>query len=164
MKKIGLLVGCIYLFAGCQTASMKKKEVEEADAIAKKDSLATAAAQKGEDFSGCYQLIIAQDTADMNLKVANDLITGTLRYNRFEKDDNEGTVELHWKSPYLVGWYSFQSEGKLSVREIKLLVNGTTLSEAYGDVAAFTDTFRFKYPDNLNYETTHPFQKIACVQ
>ncbi|MEO5990161.1 MAG: hypothetical protein ABIP68_00875 [Ferruginibacter sp.] len=164
MKKLLVIVGSIYLLVGCQTSSMKKKDVEAADAVALKDSLATASAQKGEDFSGCYQLIIAQDTADMNLQESNDLITGTLKYNRFEKDDNDGTVALRWKSPYLIGWYTFQSEGKLSVREIKLLVNGTTLSEAYGDVASFVDTFKYKYPDNLNYETNHPFQKIACVQ
>ena len=164
MKKLLVLVGCVYLLASCQTASMKDKNVEKADAKAQKDSLAKAAAQQGKDFSGCYQMIIEKDTANMNLMVVNDSITGTLKYNRFEKDGNEGTVRMYWNSPYLIGWYNFQSEGKLSVREIKLLVNGETLAEAYGEVAAFTDSFGYKYPNNLNYETNHPFKKVPCVK
>lgn len=164
MKKVLLAIGIVFLFASCQTGAMKDKKVEAEDVKAQKDSMAVAAAQQGEDFSGCYQMVITKDTADMKLMVANDLITGSLKYNRLEKDDNEGTVKLYWQSPYLIGWYSFQSEGKLSVREIKFLVNGNTLAEAYGDVASFTDTFRYKYPDNLNYETTNPFKKITCVE
>ncbi len=164
MKKLLVIICSISLLISCQSGAMKDKEVEKADSKAQKDSLAVAAAQSGTDFSGCYQMVVGKDTADMKLMVANYLITGTLKYNRFEKDDNEGTVKLFWESPYLEGWYSFESEGKLSVREIKLLVKGNTLSEAYGDVASFTDTFRYKYPDNLNYETTHPFIKITCVE
>lgn len=164
MKKLLVIICSISLLTSCQTGAMKDKEVEKADEKAQKDSLTLAAAQSNKDMSGCYQLIISKDTADLKLMEANDLITGTLKYNRFEKDDNEGTVKLSWKSPYLQGWYSFQSEGKLSVREIKFLVKDNTLSEAYGDVAAFTDTFRYKYPDNLNYETTHPFEKITCAE
>ena len=159
-----ILVGCVYLFASCQTASMKDKDIEKADEKALKDSAAKAAVQANADFSGCYQMIIEKDTADMELMVANDVITGNLKYNRFEKDGNKGTVNMYWKSPYLIGWYSFESEGKLSVREIKLLVNGKTFAEAYGDVEVFTDTFRYKYPDNLNYETNHPFRKVPCVK
>lgn len=164
MKNLLLIVGCLYLLVGCQSGAMKDKDVEAADAKAKKDSLAAVAAQTGTDFSGCYQMVIGKDTADMKLMVANDLITGTLKYNRFEKDANDGTVKLFWKSPYLEGWYSFESEGKLSVREIKLLINGNTLAEAYGEVATFADTFRYKYPDNLKYETKHPFEKVPCKE
>ena len=164
MKKLFVLASCAYLLASCQTSSMKDKEVAAVDAKAKQDSLAIAAAQSDIDFSGCYQMIISKDTADMNLTVANDSITGSLKYNRFEKDDNKGTVSLYWQSPYLIGWYSFLSEGKMSVRDIKFLVNKETLSEAYGEIASSADTFIYKYPDNLNYETKHPFNKIACKE
>lgn len=112
---------------------------------------------------GCYQMIVAKDSALMQVNLqGSDSVIGTLRYNRFEKDDNAGEFVGKIDSNKVIGWYKFQSEGVVTVRQIVFKITGDKLAEAYGDVNASGDTAYFAYPHTLNYEEAHPFEKITC--
>lgn len=111
---------------------------------------------------GCYRMIIGQDSAIMNLSIDADSVRGRLHYNRFEKADNSGEFSGKVDSNKVIGWYKFQSEGVITVRQVIFKITGNKLAEAYGDVNARGDTAYFTYPHTLNYEEAHTFEKIAC--
>ena len=111
---------------------------------------------------GCYRMIVGRDSAIMNLNLNGDSVTGTLQYNRFEKDDNAGNFAGKIDSSKVILWYKFQSEGVITVRQVIFKITGDKLAEGYGDVNAVGDTAYFTYPHTLNYEEAHPFEKITC--
>ncbi|MEO6584109.1 MAG: hypothetical protein ABIO05_07280 [Ferruginibacter sp.] len=111
---------------------------------------------------GCYQMIIDKDSALFKVDIKGDSVFGNLVYNRFEKDDNTGAFTGRADSDKIIGWYRFQSEGMISVREVIFKIMGNQLAEAYGDISAMGDTAVFKYPHALNYEETHLYTKINC--
>lgn len=138
----------------CQSETSKPV----ASAVTVKDSLPIS-----PDISGCYRMIIEQDTASMQITQQGDSVSGNLSYYPYEKDRNVGGFRGTRKSNIIDVWYTFQSEGKTSTRQSSFKIIGNTLAEGYGDVTLESDTIIFKYPTaNLNYEDKHPFTKITC--
>lgn len=111
---------------------------------------------------GCYQMVVDKDSAIFKMDIQGDSVTGLLQYNRFEKDDNVGNFVGKADSNKVVGWYKFQSEGVVTVRQVIFKIVDNKLAEGYGDVAATADTAYFTYPHTLNYEENHPFVKTTC--
>ena len=156
MKKLLTPVIALCMFAACENKTAQKK----GDAITSKDTVVTTNTKP--TFTGCYMMVIEKDTAWMHLDDSATYLTGHLNYNRFQKDKNRGSVTLKVVNDKLKGWYTFNSEGKLSMREIVFKIDGMSLAEAYGDVEMKRDSVFFKYPVTLNFEIKHPFKKIAC--
>ncbi len=111
---------------------------------------------------GCYQMIIDKDSALMNLSVVDKKVSGSLQYKRFEKDSNAGNFEGLIENNKISGWYRFQSEGVISVRQVVFKISGGGISEGYGDIALRNDTAYFKYPQALNFEEIHFYKNIPC--
>lgn len=160
MKKI--VVYSMLIMASCnankETGTSTTEEI-------KTDSIVNAgdSAPKGEAVSsGCYQMIIGKDSAMMNLLVNGNNVSGKLDYKRFEKDSNKGNFAGTIDNDKISAWYTFQSEGMVSVRQVVFKINGNTLSEGYGDIELKGDTAYFKFPNTLNYEANHPFTKVDC--
>ena len=112
--------------------------------------------------SGCYQLIIKQDTAFMKLNIEGNKASGFLRYKPAEKDKNEGTFEGIMIKDTLNVWYKFSSEGLVTVRQVRMKAVKDGFAEGYGDVDQKLDTAYYKYPYTLNYEENNIFRKINC--
>lgn len=125
-----------------------------------KETIATV--KTGSISPGCYQMIIARDTALMNITVEGNKVSGTLDYNRFQKDDNKGTFAGTIDSSRVITWYNFQSEGMASIRQIIFKIEGNTMVEGYGDLELKSDTVFYKYPHAINYEEGHHYEKISC--
>ena len=157
MKKIFAPIITLCIFCACENKTAEKKED---DSITAKDT--AAAAVSTPTLAGCYMMVIEKDTAYMHLDDSATYFTGHLSYKRFQKDSNRGGVILKAIDDKLKGWYSFTSEGKLSVREIIFKITGTSLSAAYGDVNMKGDSVLFKYPVALKFEIKHPFMKTEC--
>ena len=113
-------------------------------------------------LEGCYEMIIASDTAFMKIEQNNNILNGTLKYKRKDKDSNTGNIILTKIANRAEGYYTFQSEGQTSVRQIIFKINNNSFSEAYGDIEMKSDTAVFKYPHALNFEEKHSFNKIDC--
>ena len=116
----------------------------------------------GEKLAGCYRLSIEKDTALLNLDVVDSSVSGTLFYRPFEKDKSSGTIKGILENSVLKVWYTFQSEGLSSVRQLYFKVMNGQLSEGYGDVIGRNDSICYKYPANLNYEELHVYSKLDC--
>ncbi|ARS43013.1 hypothetical protein CA265_15220 [Sphingobacteriaceae bacterium GW460-11-11-14-LB5] len=143
------------LMASCQGGTAKKTQ-------AKIDSTIVTNAAATPDSIQCYQYIKNRDTATLSLKTAENKITGTLGYNLYEKDKNAGTIAGVVKGDTIIASYTFQSEGKTSVREVAFLKKGTQLAEGFGDVQEVKGETKFKDQSKLNFDGSMTFDKIVC--
>ena len=114
-------------------------------------------------FSGCYSMIIARDTASLQIQKKGPLVTGSLSYNLFEKDRNDGTFEGELNNNVLIGWYLFRSEGLMSVRQVAWQVDGNKLYPGFGEIIVRKDSSMFVKPDQLKFDRTRPFVKVKCL-
>jgi hypothetical protein len=157
MKYLPFIVS-VAIFASC--ARGKQSGTATQSRLILQDSLKTAVS--GENISGCYEMVIGRDSALLNVSVTNDSVKGNLVYNRLDKDDNIGSIQLLKEGNRLEGFYSFRSEGKLSVRQIVFKKVGTDFVEGYGDVTMKNDTVFFSYLHALTFDEKYPFKKISC--
>lgn len=135
----------IFLFAACNNTQNIK---EEASSIT-------------EPLS-CYAYIHNSDSILLNIKVDDNIVTGNLTYNFFEKDDNEGSIngEMHGDTIFAV--YKFQSEGKESEREIAFLKREDTFVEGFGEVIYENEKMLFKNKSLLNFESNLVLEETPC--
>ena len=155
MKYIFLNTLLIMIISGCNQADEKTTKIIDQPKQDRTNSLHALE-------PGCFRMIIGKDTADLNLILRDSIVTGSLTYNRFEKDDSRGELQGVIRENTLRAWYRFQSEGTISVNEVIFKIDNNTLSEGYGDMEQLHDTVIFKYPSSLRYETNHPYTKIDC--
>ncbi|MEJ7666578.1 MAG: hypothetical protein WKG07_47195 [Hymenobacter sp.] len=80
-------------------------------------------------------------------------MTGQLVYRYFEKDQTGGILRGTLHGDTLRADYTFQSEGRESVREVAFLRRGTGWVEGYGDMAAQAGKLVFKQPAALCFES-----------
>ena len=112
--------------------------------------------------SGCYQLIINEDTAWMKMDVNGNRVSGDLNYNRKKKDRNKGTFSGTVSKDTMDVLYSFMSEGIVSHRQIRFIHLKDGFAEGYGELFVRGDTAFFKYPYGLQFETNHLYKNIKC--
>jgi hypothetical protein len=157
MVKSIVLLG-IFLFAGCNNKSQSSAEVNS-DSIAGPETTIV----KDSIPAGCYAQIAQRDTALLQFESKDSTINGTLSYNIYQKDRNDGTVQADVNGNIVSGWYIFKSEGVVSVREVSWKINGQELWPAMGELVQRKDTTRFAQPDKLQYDSLRPFKKVECV-
>ncbi|HEY9361642.1 MAG TPA: hypothetical protein VIQ00_00170 [Chitinophagaceae bacterium] len=113
--------------------------------------------------NGCYKMIAQNDSAFLKIKVEDSIVTGDLHYRWFEKDKNDGTIRGVIKDSLLIANYTFNSEGRSSVREVIFKIKNDTLIEGFGDISMKSvDTVKFKNISHLNFMHDRQFIKIAC--
>lgn len=143
------------LFASCQGGTAKKTQ-------AKIDSTIVSGAETVHDSSYCYQSINKRDTATLSFKQDGNTISGSLGYNLYEKDKDAGTITGLVKGDTILADYTFQSEGKSSVREVVWLKKGETLVEGFGDVQDVNGKTTFKDINKLTFGDAMVFTKTTC--
>jgi len=84
----------------------------------------------------CYQAIIEKRTITLTVDVNNvNQFEGELDYSYYQKDKSFGTVFGNVKGDTVFADYTFQSEGKTSVRELVFLKkDGDTFVKGYGEI------------------------------
>ena len=156
MKNIIPILGvAALLMASCQGGTTKKTQ-------AKIDSTIITNATASPDSIRCYQYIKNRDTATLSLKTKDNTISGTLGYNLYEKDKNAGTIAGIVKGDTIIANYTFQSEGKTSIREVAFLKKGDQLVEGFGDVQEVKGGTKFKDLSKLKFDGSMTFGKIDC--
>lgn len=112
----------------------------------------------------CYRGILDKDTITMILELrGNEVTSGQLHYNFFEKDDNQGELTGLIVGDTLKAAYTFMSEGAATVREVAFLKKGKNYLEGYGEViddnhgnVSFKDTKKLRFDGKL------VLKKIYC--
>lgn len=122
----------------------------------------TKVSSKMTEPSTCYSYAKDSNNVQMRIKITNNLASGELLYNYFEKDKNTGTFEGEMKGDTLFADYIFKSEGQSSVREIAFLKNGDTWNEGFGAVEVKEGKTIFKDKNTLSFENNMPLSKTEC--
>ena len=110
----------------------------------------------------CYAYIKDKDTAKITMMSSGEITTGELSYALFEKDKNKGIFEGELHGDTLIAEYTFNSEGKESVRQIAFLKKGDQLFEGFGDLEEKNGKMMFKNTANLKFGGSMVFNKIDC--
>jgi hypothetical protein len=110
----------------------------------------------------CYTYIHNNDTVLLSIKIDNNIVTGNLTYNFFEKDDNQGSINGEIFGDTIFAIYKFQSEGSESEREIAFLRRENTFVEGFGEVTYENEKMLFKNRNLVNFESNLILEKIPC--
>ena len=114
-------------------------------------------------FSGCYSMLAGRDTASLQLQHNGTLVTGSLSYNLYQKDRNDGSFQGEASNGLITGWYLFRSEGIMSVRQEIFKIGKDALWPATGEIIMRGDTALFAYPDKLSFDSTRAFLRVKCI-
>lgn len=110
----------------------------------------------------CYEYIKNKDTAKITMMSSGPITTGELSYSLFEKDKNKGIFEGELHGDTLIAEYTFNSEGKESIRQVAFLKKGDQLLEGFGDVEERNGKMMFKNIANLKFGEALVFDKTEC--
>ena len=113
--------------------------------------------------SGCYESISGKDSFFLKTEVFPNVVTGTLHYNFFEKDDNKGDLDGILKGDTLIANYTFMSEGQKSIREVAFLLKDNEAIEGTGEMLQSGDTLKFKSLSALDFSKGTRMTKTDCV-
>lgn len=110
----------------------------------------------------CYRFAADRDTVLLTFSTNDDVVSGTLVYNLYQKDKNTGTINGKIKGDLLVADYVFMSEGVSSVREVAFKKLGTDWIEGFGNTEEKNGKVVFTNTDSLEFEPKLPLKKIDC--
>lgn len=149
MKVLGVLMISVLLGA-CQ---QRVKVTEEKDNVAVEIPVAEQT---------CYTYIKGKDTAALMLITTGIVSTGELQYKWFEKDKNIGVIEGEMHGDTLIANYSFNSEGRRSVRQVVLLKKVNQFLEGFGEMEEKDGAIKFKDLRKIDFSNPIVFEKVAC--
>ena len=110
----------------------------------------------------CYRFVSAKDTVMLQMEKMDSDVAGTLRYNYFEKDKNDGTFEGTMVGDTLFADYTFNAEGSTSVREVMFVKKGNKLIEGFAEVEEVDGKMKFKDPAKFTLNDAMPLAEINC--
>lgn len=110
----------------------------------------------------CYAYRTETDTVRLTLQTTQPTVTGQLAYRYFEKDRNQGTIRGTMHGDTLLADYTFQSEGRQSVREVAFLRRDIGFVEGYGPVAEVQGKTVFKLPRTLHFDAKYTLLPVPC--
>jgi len=155
MKYIFFTLGALFLFSSCQNTQEQKTTQEQASATATHQGQLSDTAQ-------CFQFIQDKDTTQLSFNIQDHKVTGTLMYNLYEKDKNQGSIEGLIKGDTLIADYNFTSEGVSSIRQVVFLKQGDQWIEGYGEVEDKGGAVKFKDLSTLTFDNSRSLHKVNC--
>ena len=114
----------------------------------------------------CYRYVKDRDTISLSLQQTNQVVTGELLYNFFEKDKSRGKVSGIKNGDTLLLVYNFEAEGRTSERELAFLDKGSKLIQGIGAEVEkdgsmiFRDKKQIKYDESAIALTKTDCQKV----
>lgn len=109
-------------------------------------------------IAGCYVATLGQDVYTLTVtSQTGKSFTGNLSFKNFEKDSSSGTFVGEYKEGFLLGDYSFQSEGMFSVMQVIFKRVGNDFVRGFGDVDDETGT-RFTDLTTITYDSSAVFK------
>ncbi len=125
---------------------------------------ATTQDTTASSVAGCYGFEQNNSRVTAHLEAAEDSVKGRLRYDFYEKDDNEGEFAGTMHGDTLLGVYTFYSEGQQSKREVAFLQQDDRLVEGYGNSQFKNGVQRFDAPNQLTFGQGVVLTKTECTE
>ena len=147
MKNASIIALSLVIFASCN--SEKKQE-----------SIKTKI--KTRQTETCYQYTKDSSKITLNIIKDNNIVTGNLTYDYYEKDKNKGTIKGELKSDTLFADYTFMSEGIESVREVVFINTVGGWVEGYGEIDDKDGKVIFKNRNKITFNNSAVLKETAC--
>lgn len=142
------------LFSACQSNKKADKTI---------DSASKAVVTSVKSTRECYTFVKDKDSAALSMDYSGTNVTGTLNYNLYEKDKNNGTIAGIIKGDTIIADYTFNAEGTKSVRQVAFLKKGNQLLEGFAEVEENNGKVIFKDPGSLKFESKYiVFKQVDC--
>jgi hypothetical protein len=156
MKKVYLFFAATFLVMTTSCLNNKKEEVSV--------SQVEAAAPIETTAKQCYQAIIEQDTITLSATINSvNQFEGELDYSYYQKDKSFGTLLGNVKGDTIFADYTFESEGKTSVRELVFLKKGpNSFVEGYGPVLETNGKIVFKDKSQIKFDGNVVYNQVEC--
>ena len=149
-----LLIGIV----SCKEASKKVKKTDN-------EETTTLKKEKPKGLQkGCYVYNTNRSTISLQVTKLEDSVSGILLYALAEKDKNTGRFTGTLNNNILLANYTFESEGKKSMRQIAFKVKNDTLIEGYGETTIQGNTRVFEDTSALEFTSSFPLVKRDCIE
>ena len=153
-------------FLSCTNNNTQEKIIGKEDSlvVSKKNKIydIEGKSSTGNNLSGCYWQILKRDTLVASLSQKDEMVTGKLSFDNFEKDGSSGLVRGTKAGDIIKLWYSFESEGMKSVMEVWFKKQGDALLRGTGDMATKADSSYFTNPAAVEFTSNQQMKKVDC--
>lgn len=158
MKKYLLIIPilCIITITSCKNET----KTDESEMMNSEES--DMQADVNTPQIACYKFASEKDTVLLQMEQINEEVAGTLSYNYFEKDKNDGTFEGKMIGDTIYADYTFGSEGSVSVREVMFVKKENKLIEGFGEVEEVNGKMKFKDNAKFTLNEKMPLTEINC--
>lgn len=109
----------------------------------------------------CYKAE-GRDTITLSFRTLSDSVVGTLRYNLYQKDQNNGSIFGRFNGDTLYAEYVFQSEGMDSRRQVAFLKKNDLLIQGIGPVEEKGNAQYFTNRSQIRFDSGIELRKTAC--
>ena len=148
MKNTSIIALSLIVFASCNTE--------------KKQESTTKTEVKTTQTETCYQHTKDSSTIRLNVIINDNMITGNLTYDYYQKDKSKGTIKGQLKSDTLFADYTFMSEGVESVREVVFIKTANGWVEGYGEIDDKDGKVVFKNRNKITFDNNVVLKETAC--
>ena len=148
MKNTSIIALSLVIFASCNTE--------------KKQESTTKTEVKTTQTETCYQHTKDSSTIRLNVTINDNMITGNLTYDYYQKDKSKGTIKGQLKSDTLFADYTFMSEGVESVREVVFIKTANGWIEGYGEIDDKDGKVVFKNRNKITFDNNVVLKETAC--
>lgn len=111
----------------------------------------------------CYAYTHNKDSVLLHVEIGDSVVSGSLSYNLYEKDKNNGTIKGIIKGDTILADYVFMSEGMQSVREVAFLVTDSTAKEGYSEMTDRNNKTIFIKPEKITFDSSFILSKKDCL-
>lgn len=153
----------ILFVSSCDGEKMSTEPVTQIHTVHNEAKNQSVASNHIADVNGCYELVMRQDTASIELHLKDSIVTGNLIYDWNEKDSNTGTIKGVMRGNLIYVDYSFVSEGITTVRELIFKLEGLLLQQGVGDLDEQNNKIVYRSKSNLDFNVMPPFMKVDCT-
>ena len=148
MKNTSIIALSLVIFASCNTE--------------KNQESTTKTEVKTTQTETCYQHTKDSSTIRLNVTINDNMITGNLTYDYYQKDKSKGTIKGQLKSDTLFADYTFMSEGVESVREVVFIKTANGWVEGYGEIDDKDGKVVFKNRNKITFDNNVVLKETAC--
>ena len=148
MKNTSIIALSLIVFASCNTE--------------KKQESTTKTEVKTTQTETCYKHTKDSSTIRLNVIINDNMITGNLTYDYYQKDKSKGTIKGQLKSDTLFADYTFMSEGVESVREVVFIKTANGWIEGYGEIDDKDGKVVFKNRNKITFDNNVVLKETAC--
>lgn len=148
MKNTSIIALSLAIFASCNTE--------------KKQESTTKTEVKTTPTETCYQHTKDSSTIKLDVIINDNMVTGNLLYDYYQKDKNQGTIKGQLKSDTLFADYTFISEGVESVREVVFIKTANGWVEGYGEIDDKNGKVTFKNRNKITFDNNVTLKETTC--